>query len=361
MEHARIDREKRQFTSTDECVKALGVDVCDASKRLFKQPRFEQRTDPWYQARQLAITASDFAAAANASEWANPRDIVEKKVNPHKWSEPNVFMLHGIEFEDVAVHEYEKRTGNTVLDFGLLSHVDMFECKPDDKTPEEWHMLIHKAIAANLTSEEATELTGLTETQWKRILDVYWLKGSPDGMTTNGILLEIKCPQRLKAGYVRPQYYAQVQLLMEIMDTDACHFVQYVPSHSEAHSCEYDMVVIARDRDWFATHKRKAKETWDAIMHYRRHKELPPILKGHWLPARWTDDKGVERVRFELVGALKRTREPSSSMLRNPSTTREQRFLDKCCFLLEDGEESSGYDDDSVSIGPFDTAPKRSK
>lgn len=78
-----------------------------------------------------------------------------------------------------------------------------------------------------------------------------WLGGSPDGVTADGVLVEIKCPYRRDISPQVPEYYIpQVQLLMQIMDLDTCHFVQYRPE-SAWNSMELVVTVVPRDEAWW--------------------------------------------------------------------------------------------------------------
>ena len=61
------------------------------------------------------------------------------------------------------------------------------------------------------------------------IHDTYpFLGASPDGITENGIMIEIKCPFRRKITGIPPFYYwVQCQLQLEICDLTYCDFVEY--------------------------------------------------------------------------------------------------------------------------------------
>ena len=50
---------------------------------------------------------------------------------------------------------------------------------------------------------------------------------SPDGITKDGIMLEIKCPYtRVMNGTVPPQYWAQVQGQLEVCGLDMCDYLE---------------------------------------------------------------------------------------------------------------------------------------
>jgi hypothetical protein len=53
---------------------------------------------------------------------------------------------------------------------------------------------------------------------------------------------------------VPPHYYPQIQLSMEVLDLEICHFVQYRPFQSEFDPMQLECIVVHRDRSWFETH-----------------------------------------------------------------------------------------------------------
>ena len=86
----------------------------------------------------------------------------------------------GSKFEEVANKIYQYKTKNTVLQFGLLQH------------PK------YSFIGA-----------------------------SPDGITTTGIMIEIKCPPKRKiTGIVPENYWCQMQVQMDVADLNECDFVE---------------------------------------------------------------------------------------------------------------------------------------
>jgi hypothetical protein len=89
------------------------------------------------------------------------------------------------------------------------------------------------------------------------------LGASPDGVTEDGLLIEIKCPLTRKIEKKVPSYYLpQVQLQLEITDLEECDFVQYRPGPPE----EYVVVRVKRDREWFQRHLPAMRIAWDRIV-----------------------------------------------------------------------------------------------
>lgn len=268
-----LDRSTRQFASAEQADEKLGMKTHPLLRHLFVQPRFEQRSEEWHTARQTAITASDFGAASGDSEYGNPVSVFRKKTESKgdKITDPRAlaFMAHGTKYEDAAAFRYEKESGKKIIDFGLLSHWKLWEARPSHITPTTWFHLIHKEERPDELSPEL----------WEMVLDLRWLKGSPDGITADGILIEIKCPSAAwTPGVIKRAYLAQVQVNMEVAGVDVCHFIQYAPQKQHMFSERYDCFEVHRDGSWFAIHKEVARKTWDWVLEYRKTGILPAAL-----------------------------------------------------------------------------------
>lgn len=177
-----------------------------AVKRLLLRENTAQRTAEWYKARKGMLTASDVATAMGANPYKSRAVLLRDKCCPEdRVYSDSTATRWGNKYEDEAVALYEKRTGRRVLTFGLFQS------------------------------------------------EVYrWLGGSPDGVTTDGILLEVKCPiSRAIEDSVPSHYLAQLQVLMEVLDLEVAHFVQYRPEGPFSGE-EFVVTVVPRDRDWFA-------------------------------------------------------------------------------------------------------------
>jgi len=131
----------------------MPVELHPSVLRVQQQPRIEQRSDGWFATRGLLLTASDAGAALGIPPYPSYRGDTVKELVQRKAEQAigvNLFTgndatRHGQEYEQEALDIYSSRTGQTVLDFGLLIH------------PE-----------------------------------YPWLGGSPDGITASGILNEVK-------------------------------------------------------------------------------------------------------------------------------------------------------------------------
>ena len=151
-------------------------------ERLRMLPVVEQKSAAWYEIRQNLITASDFAQALGEGKFGNQKQFFQKKCGyddvpfnselpPLKW---------GNMFEQVAQEIYALRNGCTIHEFGILQHP----------------VISH-------------------------------LGASPDGITSDGVLLEIKCPWRRKInGEIPKQYYYQIQGQLDVCDLDECDYFE---------------------------------------------------------------------------------------------------------------------------------------
>ena len=153
-------------------------------EELLKIPKIEQKTPEWYEARHNLITASDFAQALGKGKFGTQKQLIVKKVeqNTDAISKSNIFFEWGNLFEPVACHIYAQMHGVRVHEFGLLKHprYDFFGA-------------------------------------------------SPDGITDEGVMLEIKCPLKRKivaGGEVPTQYYYQIQGQLDVCDLDNCDYFE---------------------------------------------------------------------------------------------------------------------------------------
>lgn len=189
-------------------------------KELIEQDYADQKSDAWLALRGTMLTASDVATAIGENPYEKPSSLIAKKCGAGKKFEGNEATRHGEKYESVARDIYCEQTCEVAHEIGLVQH------------PR--HL---------------------------------WLGGSPDGITENGILLEIKCPMKRKITNKVPKHYVpQLQILMEILDLEVCDFIQYRPE-------PYEFVVtrVERDRDWFAEKLPVMRAFWEEVLHKRQH------------------------------------------------------------------------------------------
>jgi putative phage-type endonuclease len=105
-----------------------------------------------------------------------------------------------------------------------------------------------------------------------------WLGGSPDGVTEDGILVEIKCPKKI-ASKIPDYYYPQVQLLLEIMDLDACDFIQYCETTNEM-----KIIRVPRSTEWFEKMLPIMDSFWKKVLYKRQHGICELLTEPRYLP-----------------------------------------------------------------------------
>ena len=192
-------------------------------QKLLSIPQYEQRTQEWFAQRENAITASDIPTGLGNNKYKTPWSLLQEKCGKSKPFVGNEATRWGNHYEDIAIEKYSEIRNKKVLSFGLLIH------------PE-----------------------------------YQWLGGSPDGITTDGILLEVKCPIRRKIiyGEVPKQYLDQVLLNLEICNLDVAHYIEFIPGNSDK-VFEINIVEVLRDHKWFEKNLPNMKDFWDSIVKYR--------------------------------------------------------------------------------------------
>ena len=178
-------------------------------KALLKKPQPVQRSPEWFHARNSIITASEVASCLTLSKkvcekYVNLYNIKNFKYNDNKCANAyeslddyivkkcrafygenvfidSVYTLWGKKYEQIAVNLYKKIKKTDVYDFGLLRHPYL-----------------------------------------------KWLGASPDGITPDGVMLEIKCPysRKIKDNFIPFYYYTQVQQQLECCLLDEADYME---------------------------------------------------------------------------------------------------------------------------------------
>jgi putative phage-type endonuclease len=156
-------------------------------ERLRAQPRYDQRSEAWYETRHNLITASSAHKIFGSESERNA--LLLEKCMPEKARPP--LALHdarhwGVRYEPVSVQLYSALKGTDVEEFGCLVHP------------------LHSFLGA-----------------------------SPDGICVRvgseayGRMLEIKNPvSRVITGSPIEEYWIQMQLQMEVCGIDVCDFYE---------------------------------------------------------------------------------------------------------------------------------------
>lgn len=150
-----------------------------------------QRTPEWYQIRKERFTASNLMYALGYGGRKKQLEVYLDKLNPEGPSfKGNMYTEWGIKYEEFAVRVYESLKNCTVHDFGLL--ID------DNGLP---------------------------------------IGASPDGIATNGRMLEIKCPySRQITGIIPDHYWVQQQCQMYVAKCTSCDYLEVEIMEYENHT-----------------------------------------------------------------------------------------------------------------------------
>lgn len=151
-------------------------------KYLATIPQHEQKSAEWYAMRQTMLSASDWGTILGVNHYAKPDSVLLKKCGEESFFPKAAMsaMAWGNKYEDVAISIYEHRNNKKILEFGCIRHP---------------------------------------------FID--FLGASPDGISEDGVMLEIKCPVSRKITGIPPEYYwCQVQGQLEVCELDRCDFLE---------------------------------------------------------------------------------------------------------------------------------------
>jgi len=154
-------------------------DIQQNVQTIARMKQYKQRSPEWFSQREKMISASDMAAVFGIG-YNTQKQLMEKKVLNNSTFKGNKFTRWGQKYEDIASIVYEKRNKKTVLEFGLIQHPKYS-----------------------------------------------YIGASPDGITTDGIMLEIKCPSTREINGIPPaNYEIQMQIQLEVCELDVCDFCE---------------------------------------------------------------------------------------------------------------------------------------
>ncbi len=150
-------------------------------ERLRQLPQPEQRSKEWYDMRHSMLSASDWGSILGMSKYGGGKNqVLIKKCSDDVPFFTNDAMQWGIKYESVAIQIYEHRNQTKVIEFGCIRHPT-----------------------------------------------IHHLGASPDGITSDGVMVEIKCPSSREIDGIIPEgYYAQVQGQLEVCELDRCDFLE---------------------------------------------------------------------------------------------------------------------------------------
>jgi putative phage-type endonuclease len=207
-------------------------------KYLLGLPQYEQRTPEWFSQREGCLTGSLIDTVLGDNPYQSPIDVLFNKCGISDGFNGNEATRHGNRFEDDAIALYNHFRNKKTFSFGLLPH------------PE-----------------------------------IKFLAGSPDDITHDGILIEVKCPlhRKIIQGKIPKHYLGQVRFNMEVCGLNKAVFIEYKPSEramkidtkfkdiDEPDSGKYELNIVDMNRDpeWFVKVYPKLEKFWNDVIHYR--------------------------------------------------------------------------------------------
>lgn len=177
-------------------------------KRVFllkRKQQYEQRSQEWFDVRRTLVTAS-----SAASLLIRNKKTCESYVKEYK-------LEHIFDYNNKSCNPYSSRT-QYILD---KCRQGAFKGNIATYWGQKYESVVTD-LYSNLTNKEVLEFGLMVHDEHK------WLGASPDGITMDGVMIEIKCPFRRKITGIPPFYYwIQVQLQLEVCNLDYCDFVEY--------------------------------------------------------------------------------------------------------------------------------------
>ncbi len=157
------------------------IDNTDIVEHIKTLPQPEQRTPEWYQIRRESIGASESASIWGDNPYASSNKLLLKKCgyDPHGFK-PGPHCLWGIKYEPIIQQLYELNHNTTLIEFGSIKHQE-----------------------------------------------INHISASPDGITPDGIMCEIKAPMtRIITGVPTIYYWYQMQQQLQVCKLDKVDFVE---------------------------------------------------------------------------------------------------------------------------------------
>lgn len=220
----------------------------------------KQRSHEWFSARKGRVTGSVAGAILGHAPYATRDDILRRMVRDYHGAEPefqgNIATKHGEIHEDGAILDFRLDTGLDVEEVGFLTYED-------------------------------------------------WLGASPDGLTSDGGVLEVKVPFSKRKDETpifkplsdQPHYYAQVQIEMLCSGRGHAWFYQWSANGSNLERVEPDQAWLdenlPRLRQFHAEYLEAVKSPDDHLAPRRLEIDT---LEAYRMLREWDDlNEAIER------------------------------------------------------------------
>lgn len=172
-----LKRQKHIKRKSNKRIKNKMAEPTEVLKELLAKPLIKQRTPEWFKLRENRLTASDLYDAIK-----NPLSLSKKKLKGTTFNSNAIPALKwGTMFEAVAINIYEDMKKKKIHEFGLVINNDI-------------------------------ENFG----------------ASPDGITEDGRMIEIKCPYSRKIidGEIPEKYKYQIQGQLAVCKLNDCDYIE---------------------------------------------------------------------------------------------------------------------------------------
>lgn len=278
-------------------------------KGLQKKPQPEQRTEAWFLQRQTKVTASEAASCLYKSTKVCENYVKEFNITNFKYNERE------------CVNPYENREDYIIKKCSAFYGQNVFRDTPHTLWGKKYEEIATR-LYRYLKQTKVIEFGLLNHSRLK------WLAASPDGITEDGVMLEIKCPKSRKIDPRAPPfyYYVQMQIQMECTNLEECDFLEceikefeteeewksfileenqyrgivlgvpdnfiYPPDHLQTDDDyiewkntysnipisyyvihKYNIIRVKRDREWFQNVRGDIKEVWEIIQKLQNNKD----------------------------------------------------------------------------------------
>ncbi len=178
-------------------------------KALQKKPQPEQRSEEWFKQRQTRITASEAASCLFRSQ-----KVCEAYVQQ--------FGLQNFKYKDTEpISPYETREDYLIKKCAAFYGESVFKDNPATLWGKKYEEVANR-LYNKLYNTSVIEFGLLPHSR------LQWLAASPDGITPDGVMLEIKCPKSRKIDERAPplHYWIQMQIQLEVCNLDFCDYLE---------------------------------------------------------------------------------------------------------------------------------------